>query len=120
LALPPDATIADILHTLAKPEDVLCDILSRMYEARKLSGSRIAYVRIGIGGAGKMPCYRILHHAENGEPDSDEAIFNAYWYGNHPLENPTSSLNNASWSSRALSMAEIEGLLAAIRGKSRK
>lgn len=120
MALAPDATIADILPTLAKPEDVLCDILSRMYEARKASGTNTAYVRIGIGGAGKMPCYRILHDAQDGEPDSNGNIFRGYWYGNHPLENPTSSLNNASWSTRASSMGEIEALLGELRGMARK
>lgn len=120
MALAPYATIADILPTLAKPEDVLCDILGRMYEARKASGSDTAYVRIGIGGAGKMPCYRILHDARDGEPDSDGNIFNAYWYGNHPLENPTSSVHNASWSTRASSMGEIEALLGSLRGKMRR
>lgn len=62
--LPQDATIADVLATLAKPESYVRQMLQNLYDCKRVHGN--AEARIGITGGGFAPNYRVeFLHPEN-------------------------------------------------------
>jgi hypothetical protein len=58
-----DSTLADVLATLAKPENYVRGMLENMYACKREHGNATA--RIGITGGGVAPNYRIeFEHEE--------------------------------------------------------
>jgi hypothetical protein len=55
--LPEDATLADVLAILAKPENYVRRMLENMYNCKREHGN--AESRLGITGSGIAPHYRI-------------------------------------------------------------
>jgi hypothetical protein len=55
--LPLDATIADVLASLARPESYVRQMLGNLYDCKNEHGS--AEARIGITGDGIAPNYRL-------------------------------------------------------------
>ena len=103
-----DATIETVISTLRKPEDYVCGVLEKLHACRKDYGT--AAVRIGITGRGVAPYYRIVHGAQAGSPDRDDQIYGAFYDNHRPLEAQTSSEMNGHWSSRFMTLEDVQDL----------
>jgi hypothetical protein len=67
-----DATIADVLATLARAESYVRGMLENMYECKREHGNAVA--RIGITGGGVAPNYRIEFERNERVERQDKAI----------------------------------------------
>jgi hypothetical protein len=83
--LPPNATVPDVLTTLAKPEDYVRGMLENLHECKREQGS--ATVRIGITGGAVAPNYRIDFSPEANRFDFKEGIFGVFDGRSHKLIN---------------------------------
>ena len=121
-AMKPDARIADILGTLAKPVDYVAGIYGSFIQ-NSFDKER-SFVAIGVSGKGVYPNYSIIEPCEPREnvievrgvsldftTDVRRMVFNGQ---NHQkfLED---SFWGDSWSSASMSFAEVEALLAELR-----
>lgn len=128
-----DATIADVLATLAKRERYLRGVLQNLYTCQKQQrvqkGDVVA--RIGITGRGTFPHYRIDYY-----DDVDlsaiglgrrtmPATFGAFDGRTHKViaafaeasvQREESILKDEHWSTRSMSLEEVANLLGQIRG----
>jgi hypothetical protein len=108
--LPPDATLADVLPTLAKPVDYVCGVLANLYQCREKHGS--AEVVIGTSGKGLRPCYRIRYEAAG-----SIHVFDTYWDNHvsfHQEQKPIEG--GVSWSGKAMSLDDVGKLRSTSRG----
>lgn len=108
----PDATIADILSTLDKPEEYLRGIVGNLNECQRTYGD--AWVRIGITGRGIVPHYRVEMPAEAaGTPVPwPWKVFNGR---NHKTLVDEDLLRDEHWSKRSMTLEETRKLLGEIR-----
>ena len=104
----PDATIADVVRKLNKPEDYVRGVLGVMVAERHQHGAVV--VRIGIRGTGAMPNYRIDLAAEPSPP------IQAYDGQTHRGFTDVRNIDTDNWSSRSMTFEEVRGLIGAIRG----
>jgi hypothetical protein len=114
-----DSRIEDILHTLADPEEFVRGILGRFIGERFSQDE--AVIRIGISGAGIAPHYcieqgRVVDRIEDGPRftigrHQRRAIFHGRTH-KPILENEFQGL---SWSSAAMTFAEVQALLGRLR-----
>lgn len=105
-----DATIADVLPTLQKPEDYVRTILSNLSVCKREHGN--ALVRIGVTGTGQVPYHKITYV----EPDGSEQLFAAF-DGKHRFQGV--EVGAAAWSTSGMDFVEVQGLLGKIRGYAR-
>lgn len=105
--LAPDATIADVVTTLQKPEEYVRVVLANMSACKRIHGN--AMVKIGITGLGQVPYHKISYVA----PGGDEELFDAF-DGKHRFEGV--EVGTARWSTATMSFEEVQTLLADIRG----
>jgi hypothetical protein len=133
-----DATIADVLTTLANPEEYLRGVLGNLYacKSQKQTGQKGDVVaRIGITGQGIVPHYRIDYFADVDLSDiglegrTMRATFGAFDGRTHKeiaamaeasIQREESILLDEHWSTRSMSLDEIQNLLGQIRGYKRK
>ncbi len=116
--LPPSATIQSVLDSLLKPDEYVSGVYQELRNAKKANPLNQVAVRLGITGRGISPYYRIVLDPKDGEPDTDDRIVGAYYDNHTPLEGSTSSANNESWSTRFMTIDEVESLLRSMRGYS--
>jgi hypothetical protein len=109
--LAPDATLEDVRSTLTKPEDHVAMVLSTMQPCRRKHGN--AQVRIGVTGTGKVPYHKVVYLDDDGA----EQLF-ASFDGHNP--DHKNKVHEHTWSTRAMSFAEVQGLLGRIRGSALK
>jgi len=96
-----DATIADIMSSLATPEDYLRRVIGTFYQMQKAHGN--VTVRIGVTGQGKMPHYRIDDAA--GHP------IQAFDYLGEPFPDYR-AVDTEAWSTRSMTFDGVRALLA--------
>ena len=108
--LAPDATLADVLPTLAKPVDYVCGVLDHLYKCRAKHGN--AQVVIGTSGKGRKPYYRVLYSAADGPKVFDTFFDNhvSFSVERQPVE------GGVSWSSNAMSFDEVAQLRGTLKG----
>ena len=102
-----DATITDVLPTLAKPEEYVRVVLGHLAGCNKDNGN--AHVRIGVTGTGKFPSHKIVHFDDAGVE---------HLYGAWGEETPFSDvkIHTDTWSTRTMAFDEVRNLIARIRG----
>lgn len=103
----PDATLADVRHTLLEPERHVATVLGTMSPCRKEHGN--AHVRIGITGEGKVPYHKVAYLDESG----NEQLYAAFDGKN---KNEEYIVHEKTWSTKSMSFAEVQSLLGDIRG----
>jgi hypothetical protein len=99
--LSPDATIADIMSSLAQPEDYLRRVIGTMIKMKKVHGEVI--VRIGVTGKGKMPHFRI--DDPTGKP------IQAFDYLGEPFTEYR-AVDTKAWSTQTMTYDAVRSLLA--------
>jgi hypothetical protein len=109
-AVPPGSTIADIICTLAHPEEYVRGVLGHLYECRR--DYPTAYVRIGITGHGIVPHYRIEYPGYAGAPPG---TFGAFRGDNHKRLVDEDLLRDEHWSTKMMSLEEVATLLGNLR-----
>lgn len=108
--LPPNATIADVLPTLAKPVDYICGVLEHMYKCRNMHGN--ARVVIGTSGKGLKPYYRVIYETVEG-PEVYDTFFDnhvSFAKENRPIE------GGPSWSNQGMSFEEVAQIRGTLKG----
>jgi hypothetical protein len=119
--LPPDATLPDVLATLAKAEHYVRGMLENLYECKREHGSATA--RIGITGGGIAPHYRIDYSGPENKFNIKNAVFGAFDGRNHKIidwieeagQLDGSVLKNEHWSTRSMSIRDVAAFLGQIR-----
>jgi len=119
-----DATIADVLATLARPESYVQGMLENLYECKRAHGSATA--RIGVTGGGVAPNYRI--EFEHEEPPLGFSGFKVGIVGvfdgrSHKIIQWIDNIAQAdgipvrdeNWSRRSMSLSQVAALLGQIR-----
>jgi hypothetical protein len=132
-ALGRDVTIANLLETLARPEDYVRGVLENLYAClSQRSGSQKGdlFVRIGVTGNGIVPHYRIDYFSSKGLGNiSVCATFGAFDGRTHKkialleeasIQRDESILLDQNWSTRSTTFKEIENLLGQIRDIKKK
>lgn len=110
--LPEDATLAEVLDTLAKPLDYVCGALGHLHQCQKMHCN--AEMLIGVTGKGISPCYRIRYVDQAGTIQ----VFDTFSGDTHrslseegqPIE------GGLSWSIKALPLAEVAELRGTLKG----
>jgi hypothetical protein len=133
-----DVTIADLLGTLARPEDYVRGVLENLYACLSQgSGSQKGdlFVRIGVTGHGIVPHYRIdyfdeLDLSSKGLGNTSVCVtFGAFDGRTHKkiavleeasIQRDESILLDQNWSTRSMTFKEIENLLGQIRDIKKK
>lgn len=103
-----DATITDVLRTLADPEEYVRRVLSTVSSIRSKHGSVV--VRIGVTGNGFLPNYRIDHSGTSCEP------INAFDGATHKPFTDVANIDTENWSTCSMTYDEVRELLGRIRG----
>lgn len=108
-----DATVADVVDSLDRPEDYVCGVLEKLYECRKLHGN--SRVIIGTSGRGLRPYYRIVYDGPSGE-----AVYNTY-FDNHRsfAEEGRPVHGGVNWSSRSMTLQEVAHIRGSLRASHR-
>lgn len=109
--IPRNATIADVLPTLADQEDYVRRVLSTLSGMRREHGDVV--VRIGVTGKGFLPNYRVDHAGELSVPIS------AFDGATHKPFSEVASIDTDNWSTGSMTLDDVRGLLGRIRGLSR-
>lgn len=137
-----DATIADILGRLNKPEDYVRSVLANAWNCKRKVGS--ASVRIGITGEGRAPNYR-LEYTKDGM--SCPAVFEVYNGLSHKsiaglgqwnvtneefarlfedtpsiaesLSTPEHPVDPEHWSRQVMTLEDVSALIGKIRSRKR-
>jgi hypothetical protein len=119
-----DATTADVLATLARPESYVRGMLENMYECKREHGNAVA--RIGVTGGGVAPNYRIeFEHEEpllgfSGFKVGIVGVFDGrshkiiQWIDDIAQEDGI-PVRDENWSSRSMSLSDVAALLGQIR-----
>jgi hypothetical protein len=131
-----DATIADVLTTLKNPKQYLRGVLENLHacKSQKQMGQKSEVVtRIGITGEGIAPYYRIDYSAELSGKGlggrTMRATFGAFDGRTHKIiaafaetsnHREESILVDEHWSTRSMSLEDVQNLLGQIRGFRRK
>jgi hypothetical protein len=110
-ALNKDATLADVLTTLVQPEAYLCAVLGNLSRCRMTHGN--ASVKIGITGQGKYPSHKVLYADAAGQ----EATYGAF---DHDRPFTDVNIQVHTWSTAAMTFAEVQAILGEIRGFKQK
>jgi hypothetical protein len=120
MSIPTNATIADVVELLSRPEDYVRGVLGNMFDYRKEHGT--AVVRIGTTGTGKAPHYRVQIEigdltdfmlGEGVEAD----YFTAFHGRNHAkLDWGSTELRGEHWSTNGMTVEAVQELIAGIRG----
>jgi hypothetical protein len=125
-----DATIADILGTLAKPEDYVRGVLENLYSClseRPGSQKRDLVVRIGVTGRGIVPHYQIEYFDEVDLSVGRRTVpvtFGGFDGRTHKkiavleeasIQREESILIDENWSTRTTTFKEVENILGQIR-----
>lgn len=108
--LAPDATIADVLPTLQKPEQYVRVVLANMSACKRIHGNGL--VRIGVTGLGQVPYHKISYVA-----DGEEVLFDAF-DGKHRFDGV--EVGTSRWSTATMTFEAVQSLLGDIRGFPRK
>lgn len=120
-----DSTLADVLATLAKPENCVRGMLENLYACKRELGNATA--RIGITGGGVAPNYRIeFEHEEPplGFPGFKSGTVGVFDGRNHKLiewindiaqEEGTTPVKDEHWSNHAMSLEDVAVFLGQIR-----
>ncbi|HEY1932273.1 MAG TPA: hypothetical protein VGG99_09700 [Acetobacteraceae bacterium] len=106
--LPLDATIADVVSTLAKAEDYVRHVVSNLSRMQREYGTVV--VRIGITGTGHLPNYR-LDHADG--PSEPIAAFDG---ATHKPFSDVRKIDTENWSTGSMTYQEVRDLLGKLRG----
>jgi hypothetical protein len=121
--VPSDATIADVLSTLEKPEEYVRGVLKNLYACASREGN--ATVCICITGGGTTPHYRIDFSPELPSGEQLHGTFGAFDGTNHK---PITSIEETTagerenvplaehWSTRSMTINDVRSLLRQIRG----
>ena len=104
-SLPPDATVADVMATLDKPEVYVPAIYGVMNSLQRQLGGFVE-VRIGVRGKGIMPNYRIDYA---GKP------IEAFDGQTHKPFTDVGNIDTENWSIRSMTFGEIGALLSLVR-----
>jgi hypothetical protein len=104
MAIAGDATIATIWPLLTNARDYVAGVRRHMLDCHRLQGA--AHVRIAVTGTGQRPSYRIFFPTAFGGRD---IVYGSYWDNHRPLGEPFA--RNESWSTSAMSLAEVDALL---------
>src|SRR5271166_1905243 len=112
--VPIDATIADVLATLARPEGYVRRMLENMYECKREHGNATA--RIGITGGGVAPNYRIEFAPKGGivgvfDGRSHKRI---QWIDEIAQEDGV-PVKEGHWSNRSMTIDEVSTFVGQIR-----
>ena len=124
IILPENATLADIVGGLSKPEHYVRSALANMYVAEKEYGPLV--IRIGRMGTGQVPHYRFDQVTERELLEEmvasllPMASFNGRNHKPLVAEGEESEiLRNEHWSRGRMTLGELAALLGAIRSKGR-
>ncbi|SRR6266849_7097093 len=121
-----DATIADVLATLAKPESYVRGMLENLYECKGEHGS--AESRIGITGGGKAPNYRVEFSLPQNSLGLKIGILGVFdgrthkpieWIEEIAEEKEEMPVKDEHWSSRSMTLNEVARFLGQIRRSKR-
>jgi hypothetical protein len=120
--MPPDATLAYVMSTLARPEDYVCGMLRNLYDCKREHGG--ASARLGLTGDGVSPHYRIEFPFQSKVlPRVNNGIFGAFDGRSHKLidwideasQSEGSILRVEHWSTCPMSIDDVTAFLAYIR-----
>ncbi len=112
-AMKPNARIADIIETLSDAEDYVRGIVGSFTEHSFVKER--SSVTIGISGTGLYPNYFIQEPSETA-PGRRRIVFN----GRSHREILEDAFWGESWSSTAMSFAEVQSLLGDLRKRKKK
>lgn len=130
--LPLDATIINVLATLAKPEGYVRGMLENMYACKREHGNTTA--RLGITGGGVAPNYRIEFENDDyalkvgGVSFFKIGIVGVFdgrshklieWIDNVAQEDGI-PVHDSHWSNRAMTIDDVSMFLGRIRGTKRR
>jgi hypothetical protein len=143
LIISEEATIADIVGTLNKPEDYVRCVLEHLWACKREHGS--ASVRIGVTGEGRAPNYRVEYPREGMKTTAVFEVYNGL--SHRPIEglgqwnltpqellslfgrntspvkelppSPEHSVEPGHWSSQAMSLEQVSALLGQLRLRKR-
>lgn len=124
-----DSTIADVVTKLKKPQEYVRRVCEHMWDCKQQFGS--ATVRIGVMGRGRAPNYRIECPGKDEDVPANFAVYNGLGrkeireLGMVDLETlfapapappePKHLLQYDHWSTRSMSLDEIQVLLGKLR-----
>jgi hypothetical protein len=124
--LSPDATIADVLATLASSEGYVRGMLENMYKCKREHGTATA--RIGITGGGVAPNYRIEFENEGLKIGAAsflkigiEGVFDGRshrsieWIDEVAQEKEEVPVRDEHWSNRSMTIDDVKAFLGRIR-----
>jgi len=109
MKLTQQSTIADVMECLHDPEKYLFGVIKNLSSCFRRHGN--AQVRIGTRGKGSYPHYRILYQRETDDGSTEAIVDNTYWDFHTPYSPSYASTKPGTWSSKGLSVAEVEMLL---------
>jgi hypothetical protein len=105
--MPKDATIRDVLPTLANQDEYLRVVIMHMSECRQQHQN--VFVRIGVTGTGKYPSHKIVYDDRTGQ----ECLFKAW--GEETLFTGV-KIHNDTWSTVRMTWDEVRELRGEIQG----
>jgi hypothetical protein len=120
--MPPDATLAYVMSTLARPEDYVRGMLRNLYDCKREHGG--ASARLGLTGGGVSPHYRIEFPLQlEALPNVSNGIFGAFDGRSHKLidwideasQSEGSILWDEHWSTNPMGIGDVTAFLAYIR-----
>ena len=122
--LKPDAVISDIVETLTDAQEFVRGIVGSFIQHS--FDKQQSVVRIGISGSGTVPNYSIEEPCEriplvyNGEIIGGTSVRRMVFKGQGHREILEDSARGESWSSAAMSFAEVQTLLGDLRQRKKR
>jgi hypothetical protein len=99
-AIPPDSTIKTIWPHLTHQNPYVSGVLHKMRKCNAEQGR--ASVKIGVGGTGQKPNYKIFSLSPE---DNHEIVFGSFHDNHEPLEAGTAE--TTSWSAQSMTFDEL-------------